>query len=121
MAWKTIHRKSDGQFLEAYDTGPEGPGYRHEDARSWNFTHTSEVCDHAVIVDRPDEDYNWDDGLSQWVEDIEAIRARHDQNLEAEAREDHFQTSAQKTRLDAAKSITAGKTTRVEIEAVTLD
>ena len=121
MAWKTIHRKSDGQFLKVYDAGTEGqPGYRGEDASDWNFTHTSEVCDHVVIADRPDEDHNWDDGLRQWMEDIEAIRNRHDQKLEREAREAHFQASSQKAELAIAKSSIAGKLTKATIEAVTL-
>jgi len=85
MAWKTIHRKSDGKFLEVYNSnGVEGdPSYRGEDARYWNYTHTSEYCDHTVIADRPSEDHVWDDAKNKWREDLTAIEARKETEARA--------------------------------------
>ena len=114
MTWKKITNKHTGEFLQVYRADKIG-----ETAEYWSYTHAApNNATHTVIPDKPSEFHNFNG--EEWLEDLTAIKARRETALEKQAREDHFNESSNKAKLDVARSSISSAKTKAEVERVSL-
>lgn len=115
MAWRKIEDK-ESNFIRVYEVTSR----MHMTASFFPQNELPPNATHIDIADRPSGDHIWDEVGDVWVEDVENIKLSKKTVLEAQAREDFFNNSAEKAKLDTANSSIDTASSKAEIEAITL-